>query len=1075
MPSEAEPTRASSATEPSAFPPRSQPKPENPQTRQALLPPFSVTLAMSATQDLAKAVVTQTFRNDAPKIIEKGTYQFPIPHESSVVDFKCQIGARKILQTQVKPRLEARETFNKAVKKGHSAGLVEQNSPEIFRTELGNIPAHTTVEVKLSFIFFLKHTLSNNTTTTVLTIPTYIAPRYGDPGFELHKTGPLSDTKLSVNIDVLTSTEIRDIRSDTHKVIVERGSRQRRCRRWADFVAGAPPLESTSASVRLDDELACLDRDFILVITAQPSVDEELPHATFESHPDAEGSSALMLEIPPSFMLRDQTLMDDTEMVFLADRSGSMLDKIPGLKSSLEFFLRGLPRTRFNLYCFGSNYTSLWPASRPYNDDTLNEALRYVSHFTNDMGGTDLLPALESLVGPRGKGSLDVIVLTDGEVWRLQETIDFVRKTHIESKGAVRFFSMGIGNAVSHELVEGIANAGGGYAEIIPLASSEGWEARMVAVLKAAMTGHVSGFGIEVDGIDINYKGDTDTVPTLQISPRDISNLSPFVRNRIFILAENKQLSAISVVKIKRRSLEGYETATPVQLYVPEEQDSTLHKFAARALLSDLGQAKDRTQHGREAFQRPIQDDDLIRKEGERLGCRYSLVSKWTSFVAVEIIETNTNEPASNKRDYATSISSDVTIAGLEQLDTEDMNLLCMSLPRQLRYRPRTRGRPSKAERPRLTPSINSLTRSYSPPALSVQSTISTGTQSSTAWFPSDRAAGHVPFSFPRYSAMDAPKYDSQPYTTVPQPSLDSEIYATKSSYSTVSYGLEESRAPYGSTPTNGPPSTTVDQSFRIHPNSSNEDNYFDSIPFQSYTPLVSPYVPEENEAPYEPPTTYGAPSTTVDHSFPNYSNPSNGYEYFASLPPQSYSPLASPSSMVQNNETSYASPSILAATLDDCPPAKLRRGRASPCKGSGRKVLGPSFIYDVLRFQKSNGAFEIPRKSLERVLKLGMHGIVRALLDKGLDYDLAVTAITVVLLQNKLAQHRGLWVRMVEKAKEYIQSQVENGKAVDDLLETAQSMLNALDEEGNSQDKDTEDEDVKAEEATIADEIEDL
>jgi hypothetical protein len=30
----------------------------------------------------------------------------------------------------------------------------------------------------------------------------------------------------------------------------------------------------------------------------------------------------------------------------------------------------------------------------------------------------------------------------------------------------------------------------------------------MVAVLKAAMTGHVSEIGIEVDGIDINYTGE---------------------------------------------------------------------------------------------------------------------------------------------------------------------------------------------------------------------------------------------------------------------------------------------------------------------------------------------------------------------------------------------------------------------------------------------------------------------------------------------------------------------------------------------------------------------------------------
>jgi hypothetical protein len=115
---------------------------------------------------------------------------------------------------------------------------------------------------------------------------------------------------------------------------------------------------------------------------------------------------------------------------------------------------------------------------------------------------------------------------------------------------------------------------------------------------------------------------------------------------------------------------------------------------------------------------------------------------------------------------------------------------------------------------------------------------------------------------------------------------------------------------------------------------------------------------------------------------------------------------------MVQKDEKSYASKR--AGTLGDWTPPLPRKGRSSHCKGSGRKVLRPSFIYDVLRFQKSNGAFEIHRKILERVLKLGMHAIVRALQSKGLDYDLAVTAITVVLLENKLAQHRDLWVRMV-------------------------------------------------------------
>jgi hypothetical protein len=46
-------------------------------------------------------------------------------------------------------------------------------------------------------------------------------------------------------------------------------------------------------------------------------------------------------------------------------------------------------------------------------------------------------------------------------VWRLDETIDFIQQTRKTTEGRVRFFALGIGDAVSHELVEGIAKAGG--------------------------------------------------------------------------------------------------------------------------------------------------------------------------------------------------------------------------------------------------------------------------------------------------------------------------------------------------------------------------------------------------------------------------------------------------------------------------------------------------------------------------------------------------------------------------------------------------------------------------------------
>jgi hypothetical protein len=93
----------------------------------------------------------------------------------------------------------------------------------------------------------------------------------------------------------------------------------------------------------------------------------------------------------------------------------------------------------------------------------------------------------------------DIVILTDGEVWRLDETIDFVQQKRRETEGRVRFFALGIGNAVSHELVEGIAKVGGGYAEVIPAASQGGWEDRVVAMLRAALVGHTGPLRIEFE------------------------------------------------------------------------------------------------------------------------------------------------------------------------------------------------------------------------------------------------------------------------------------------------------------------------------------------------------------------------------------------------------------------------------------------------------------------------------------------------------------------------------------------------------------------------------------------------
>jgi uncharacterized protein with von Willebrand factor type A (vWA) domain len=209
-----------------------------------------------------------------------------------------------------------------------------------------------------------------------------------------------------------------------------------------------------------------------------------------------------MLTIPPSLMLRNISASGDTEILFVADRSGSMQDKMESLKSAMSFFIKGIPRgRRFNIWCFGTHHDSLWPRSRDYSDETERSALAFVQcEFKSDMGGTELLPALEAVVKARDQSRMaDILVLTDGEVWRLDETIDFVQQTRRDTNGGVRVFALGVGNAVSHELVEGIAKAGGGYAEVIPAANKGGWEDRVVAMLRATLHAHIGPLRIELD------------------------------------------------------------------------------------------------------------------------------------------------------------------------------------------------------------------------------------------------------------------------------------------------------------------------------------------------------------------------------------------------------------------------------------------------------------------------------------------------------------------------------------------------------------------------------------------------
>ena len=261
-----------------------------------------------------------------------------------------------------------------------------------------------------------------------------------------------------------------------------------------------------------------------------------------------------------------------------------------------------------------------------------------------------------------GTRGIEVVVLTDGEVWELEETVAFVEKSLKGGEGGkrpVRYFRLGISDAVLRALVEGIAEAGGGYAEIIPNVTEGGWEERLVTVLEAALTGYCGRVEVEVEGV-------VKRSPMVLTSLKNVSAVSPFVRSRIFYLFEGVMAESAKSVTLKTTDASGNEIRTVIPVRLLHDKDIKLHRFAVRALLGDLERRLHEIRNPERSgyyYARSTSSREIlsIKQEGERLGCKWSLTSKWTSFVALEEQE----EGAAAGKEVGTA-----------KTDTDDLGLL---------------------------------------------------------------------------------------------------------------------------------------------------------------------------------------------------------------------------------------------------------------------------------------------------------------------------------------------------------------------------------------------------------------
>lgn len=646
----------------------------------------------------------QVFSNSSNEAIPQARYTFPLYDGVAVSGYTITYGDTT-LRGIVQQKEVAKKTYEVAVAKGETAGLLEALPAGVFGITLGNLPPTTDVHVKIVYCGELKHDAEIDGLRFML--PTSIAPRYGDCPGEVLKSTVVSDSGISITVDVdMGKSAIRKLQSPSHPIAVSMGA--------ISSDAAQETFAPSKASTTLTLSTTELADDFVVQLLID---DISKPQVLVEKHPDLL-SRAVVATLVPKFSLPTS----HPEIVFIADQSGSMQgSKNDALVSALMVFVKSLPLgVRFNILAFGNSFKALWPKSQAYNEVNMKAAIKFIGTFRADYGGTEiLLPVKAAFEQMLGDMPLEIMLLTDGEIWGEQMLFDYINAQITEKGTDARVFALGIGNDVSHTLVEGVARSGNGFAQFV--AEGEGIDRKVVRMLKSALYPHLTNRMVEVqcsksetvrddefelvekvdyslnikdshdDPVPSSIAGTTESekpmsffdttadldkpiqpsdldryahlptfdTPKILQAPSEVPSLFPFNRTTIYLLlGPDAPQEPISSIILRATSPQG-TLELAIDVAEKEVIGTTVHQLAAKKAIQELEEGRGWLQTAKTSTGSLIKDehksrfDELVEREAVRLGETFQVAGKWTSFVAVNANDSSRIEEEPAQPAYA--------------------------------------------------------------------------------------------------------------------------------------------------------------------------------------------------------------------------------------------------------------------------------------------------------------------------------------------------------------------------------------------------------------------------------------
>ncbi|HEX5747189.1 MAG TPA: VIT domain-containing protein [Archangium sp.] len=432
----------------------------------------------------ARVRVRQRYRNTESKPVE-AVYVFPLPSDATLTAFSMECAGRRV-QGVLKEREEAFRTYDTAVTAGHGAALLDQERPNVFTAQVGNLLPGEETLVEVEFL----QAIQVEEGCVRWALPTLVAPRYipGTPSGDRTAHGaaeptnrvpdadritpPVGDARYGLTLDLLISLGREVVvESPSHKLDLSRAEGGTR--------------------VKLSQPQVALDRDIVLSIR---SPDTSTPLTTLVTHRQGEEPGTFALTVVPD-LLGMASGPKRQEVVFVVDTSGSMDgESLPQAQGALRLCLRHLREgDRFNIIAFENRFHSFAPQPVPFTQKTLEQADRWVSSLVAS-GGTELLQPMRAAVQSVPDGV--VVLLTDGQVGNESEILDAV----MGDRGTARIYSFGIGTNVSDVLLKDMAKQTGGAVEFIH--PGERIDDKVVAQFSRALAPRVTGVEVRFEGVE---------------------------------------------------------------------------------------------------------------------------------------------------------------------------------------------------------------------------------------------------------------------------------------------------------------------------------------------------------------------------------------------------------------------------------------------------------------------------------------------------------------------------------------------------------------------------------------------